>query len=126
MRDSLAPREREVFDIVCMNPDSTVSEVRANLERAPSVSAVRTMLKRLAEKDLVTERRVQECITFRVRLDKTDMVEDGLHRITDVFFGGSPVAAIRALLDLYSPLDEEQQAAIGGLLRDCAAKENCQ
>jgi predicted transcriptional regulator len=109
-----------------MYPDSTVSDVHAKLECAPSISAVRTMLKRLVNKNLVTETRIRECISFRVRLDKSDMVADALHRITEVFFRGSPVALIGALLELYAPLEDEQLAKVADLLRQFGNSERCQ
>lgn len=108
MTDSLPPREREIFDTVFKNPDATVAEVIAGMQRAPSASAVRTMLKRLVGKQLITETRREEYISYRVRLDNSDIVETSLHRVVNVFFAGSRTAAVNALLGIDGPLSRNE------------------
>ncbi|QUL38777.1 BlaI/MecI/CopY family transcriptional regulator [Erythrobacter sp. JK5] len=124
MRDSLSPREREVFDAVFKNPDATVSEVIADIDGAPSASAVRTMLKRLVGKQLISETRRDEYISYRVRLNCAEIVDDCLHRLTDVLFAGSRTAAVNALLEMDGPLTDGEWREIESLIENLRQSGN--
>lgn len=116
MRESLPPREREVFDAVLKNPDATVAEVLEGLDGAPSASAVRTMLNRLVGKRLICSTHRESGITFRVRFENKDIVKESLQSVTEVFFGGSHLAAANALLGMAGPLTSKEMRELEELV----------
>src|SRR5438093_9022126 len=56
LTDSLSRRERQVMNILFQRGEATVSEVMTDLPDPPTYSAVRSILRILAEKKLVTYR----------------------------------------------------------------------
>jgi predicted transcriptional regulator len=53
---ALSRRERQVMDILYRRNEATVAEVMADLPDPPTYSAVRSILRILMEKDLITHR----------------------------------------------------------------------
>ena len=56
LTDALSRRERQVMNILFQRGEATVSEVMADLPDPPTYSAVRSILRILAEKKLIKHR----------------------------------------------------------------------
>jgi BlaI family penicillinase repressor len=80
---ALSKRERQIMDVIFRLGEASAADVHERLPEAPSYTAVRTMLRLLEDKGMVVHR------------------QDGrsaLHRVLNVFFGGSLEDAIAAHL----------------------------
>lgn len=97
--DSLSRRERQIMDILHRVRRATVAEVRDELARAPSYSAVRTLLRILEHKGHV--RHVAEGPRYVYMPVASGVVErrSALRHLVYTFFDGSTEAAMLALLE---------------------------
>lgn len=107
MLDSLAPRERQIVDILYQLGDATVTEVRLALPDPLTASAVRAMLTRLESKGVVARRSSDRGFTYAPRVPQSEAKRSALSQVVDVFFNGSPVGAASALLGMSGPLKEQ-------------------
>jgi BlaI family penicillinase repressor len=78
LTDSLSRRERQVMNILFHRGEATVSEVMADLPDPPTYSAVRSILRILADR----------------------AADEALSQVVRTFFDGSADAAVTALLRL--------------------------
>ena len=106
MLDSLAPRERQIVDILYQREDATVTEVREALPDPLTASAVRAMLTRLQAKGIVERRGSERGFVYAPRVPQSEATRSALSQVVNVFFNGSAVGAASALLDMSGPLDE--------------------
>lgn len=95
----LSRREREIMDVLYAAEGLTAAEVRERMPQAPGYSAVRALLRILEEKGHIRHeergpRYVYSPVVSRVRARQT-----ALNALVETFFGGSPQAAVAALLD---------------------------
>ncbi len=104
MLDSLAPRERQIVDILYQRGDATVTEVRQALPDALTASAVRAMLTRLQAKGVVERCASERGFVYQPRVSQIDATRSALSQVVKVFFNGSAVGAASALLDMGGPL----------------------
>lgn len=108
MLGSLAPRERQIVDILYQRGDATVSEVREALPDPLTASAVRAMLTRLESKGLVERRGSERGFVYLPRAPKAEATRSALSQVVRTFFDGSAVGAASALLDLAGPLPDSE------------------
>jgi len=104
MLGNLAPRERQIVDILYQRGDATVSEVREALPDQLTASAVRAMLTRLEAKDIVERRGTERGFAYAPRVPQSEATRSALSQVVKVFFNGSAVGAASALLDMNGPL----------------------
>ncbi len=104
MLGNLAPRERQIVDILYQRGDATVSEVREALPDALTASAVRAMLTRLEAKGMVERRGTERGFAYAPRVPQSEATRSALSQVVKVFFNGSAVGAASALLDMNGPL----------------------
>jgi len=108
MLGSLAPRERQIVDILYQRGDATVSDVREALPDPLTASAVRAMLTRLEAKGLVERRGSERGFVYLPRVPQSEATRTALSQVVRTFFNGSAVGAASALLDLNGPLPESE------------------
>jgi predicted transcriptional regulator len=108
MLESLAPRERQIVDLLYVQPEATVAEVRAGLPVRLTEQAVRAMLRRLEDKGVVRRQDSERGLLFSPVMAKAEVKSTVLRRLVDVLFDGSPVGAASALLGMTDKLDEHQ------------------
>jgi len=106
MLDSLAPRERQIVDILYQREDATVTEVREALPDPLTASAVRAMLTRLQAKGIVVRRGSERGFVYAPRVPQSEATRSALSQVVNVFFNGSAVGAASALLDMSGPLND--------------------
>lgn len=108
MLDSLAPRERQIVDILYQRGHATVAEVRdALLPDVLTASAVRAMLTRLESKDMVERKDTERGFVYAPAVPQSEATKSALDQVVRVFFNGSAVGAASALLDMSGPLSEQ-------------------
>jgi predicted transcriptional regulator len=107
MLDSLAPRERQIVDILYQRGDATVAEVRDALPDPLTASAVRAMLTRLEAKGMVERRGSERGFAYAPRVPQSEATRSALSQVVKVFFNGSAIGAASALLDMSGPLRDQ-------------------
>lgn len=116
MIEGLPRREREVFELLCRLEVATAAAVRAALPDTLSDSAVRTLLKRLEDRGLVSRTSGEDGFVYRP-VPRTETVAAGaLKRMVDTFFAGSAASAATALLGMGGALKADEISALEKLL----------
>ena len=97
--DEVLPRrERQVMDILFRRGEATVSEVMTELPDPPTYSAVRSILRILTEKGLITFKEDGPRYVYLPALSTERAQEDALKHVVRTFFDGSTEQAVTALL----------------------------
>ncbi len=95
----LPPREREVVDALLVLGSATARAIRDQLHEPPTDSAVRSMLRRLEAKGIVTHEEEGVSYLYRLAVPRADIQRHALQRLVRTLFGGSPTRTVAALLD---------------------------
>ena len=96
--DALARRERQVMDILFRRGEATVAEVMGDLPEPPTYSAVRSILRVLVEKGLVSHREDGPRYVYAPAVSARGAQEEALKHVVRTFFEGSVEQAAAALL----------------------------
>jgi BlaI family penicillinase repressor len=96
----LSRRERQIMDILFQQSECTAQDVRDALPSAPSYSAVRALLARLVEHDLIAHRQEGKRYLYRPLIAQDQAQNSALKRLLKTFFKGSKTRAFSALLDM--------------------------
>lgn len=102
--DSLSRRERQIMDAIHRLGQGTVNDVLGALADPPSYSAVRTQLGILEAKGHLRHLQDGRRYVYLATEPTARAGRTALRGLLRTFFGGSPSAAVAALLDLQ---DEE-------------------
>lgn len=98
LSQSLSRRERQVMDILFRRGEATVAEVMADLPDPPTYSAVRSILRILAEKELITHREDGPRYVYLPAVNTDRARDEALQHMVKTFFDGSAEQAVTALL----------------------------
>lgn len=121
----LGKRQRQIYEAVLKVGQGSVSDILAELDSPPSYSAVRAMLGILVEKGYLKIREEGRKYVYHASLSKQTTQKTALRRMLDTFFGGSPTAAVAALLELDSRgISEAEAKALRQLINDAKRPEN--
>jgi predicted transcriptional regulator len=96
--EALTRRERQVMDILFRRGEATVAEVMAELPDPPTYSAVRSILRILGEKELITFKEDGPRYVYLPAKSTVRAQEDALKHVIRTFFDGSTEQAVTALL----------------------------
>ena len=96
--NALSKRERQVMDILFRRGQATVAEVMDDLPAPPTYSAVRSILRILAEKGLITHREDGPRYVYLPAVSTQGAREEALEHLVRTFFDGSAQQAMTALL----------------------------
>ena len=111
----LTRRERQVMNILHRRGPSTVSEIMDELPDPPTYSAVRSILRILGEKDMVTYREDGPRYVYLPAVPRDRARRAALTHLLQTFFDGSAESAVVALLEMsdrsLSATDFERLAA---------------
>ena len=95
---ALSRRERQVMDILYRRNEATVAEVMADLPDPPTYSAVRSILRILMEKNLITHREDGPRYVYLPVVNTERARDDALKHVIRTFFDGSAEQAVAAVL----------------------------
>lgn len=95
----LAPREKQIMDVLFLLGRASVSDVREKLAEPPSYSAVRTMIGHLERKGLVRRDRSDVKHFYSPVESKKTAVRTAFRGLINTFFPRSPGDALAALID---------------------------
>ena len=94
---ALSRRESQVMDILHRRSGATVAEIMADLPDPPTYSAVRSVLRILSEKELITHREMDRA-TYTIRPSRPRQRARMFAHVVRTYFGDSPEQAVTALL----------------------------
>lgn len=98
----LARRERQIMDVIFQLGEATVGEVLERLSDPPSYSSVRTIIRKIEAKGLLTHRQDGKRYVYRATQSRETASRTALQRLMDVFFSGSAPDTVAAILDVSS------------------------
>ena len=98
LEETLSRRERQVMDILFRRGEATVADVMGDLPDPPTYSAVRSVLRILVEKDLVTHREDGPRYVYLPAVSPNRARDEALSHVVRTFFDGSAEQAMTALL----------------------------
>lgn len=96
--DALSRRERQVMDILYRRSEATVAEVMGDLPDPPTYSAVRSILRILMEKKLITHREDGPRYVYLPAVNPDRAGDDAMKHVIRTFFDGSAEQAVAAVL----------------------------
>ncbi len=113
----LSKRERQIMDALFEAGELSAQDIKAAIPDAPSYSAVRALLAKLVEKDIVRFRDESGRYIYFPVIEQEVARVSALEKMVKTFFGGSTAAAVNALLGMQNKkLTQEEitelQAAI--------------
>src|SRR6266478_4779120 len=94
----LSRRERQILDVLYRAGRATAAEVRQAMPRAPSYSAVRTLLRILEDKGHVRHEEDGKRYVYRPAVGRHRAKRSALRHMLNTFFEGSTTKAVLALL----------------------------
>jgi predicted transcriptional regulator len=95
---ALSRRERQVMDILYRRGEATVAEVMADLPDPPTYSAVRSILRILMEKEIISHREDGPRYVYLPTVNTDRARDDALKHVIKTFFDGSAGQAVAAVL----------------------------
>lgn len=111
LEQQLSKRERQIMDALFEAGELSAQDVKAAIPDAPSYSAVRALLAKLVEKDIVQYRDESGRYIYFPVIKQDQARESALQKIVKTFFGGSATAAVNALLGMQDKKLTEQEIA---------------
>ncbi len=96
----LSRRERQIMDILIEQGECSANAVMQALPDAPGYSAVRALIARLLDKKLVQFRTEGTKHIYSAKLEEGKVQESAVKRLLKIFFRGSKVNAVNALLNM--------------------------
>lgn len=94
----LSRRERQIMEIVYRLGEATAAQIHEQIEDPPSYSAIRALLRILADKQHLQHRADGQRYVYAPIVSRTKARATALAGVVDNFFEGSAVRAAAALL----------------------------
>ena len=96
----LARRERQIMDVIFQLGEATVGDVLERLPDPPSYSSVRTIIRKVEARGLLTHRQDGKRYVYRARQSRDTASRTALQKLMDVFFSGSAPDTVAAIMDV--------------------------
>jgi predicted transcriptional regulator len=94
----LSKRQRQIMDVIYARGEATISQVLVDLPDPPMRGALRTLLRIMVEKGLLTRRAEGREFVYRPRQRRGHAARTALGRVLNVFYNGSLEKAVAAHL----------------------------
>lgn len=98
----LSRRERQIMDILYQRGKASASEVREDMQDAPSYSAVRALLRVLEEKGHIRHEADGLKYVYLPVVTRDKAKRSAVKQLVETFFSDSPEQIVAALLDVSS------------------------
>ena len=99
-RAGLSRRERQIMEAIYARGPSTVADILQIIDRPPSYSSVRTLMRILEQKGHLRHRKDGARYVYSAIRPRREAARSALRRLLDTFFDGSPERAVATLLDV--------------------------
>ncbi|MCA9194121.1 MAG: BlaI/MecI/CopY family transcriptional regulator [Planctomycetales bacterium] len=124
MSDGLSRRERQIVDVLFELGEAPADKVREALGAGLANATVRTMLRKLEEKGVVSHREDGKRFLYKVIQSRKAAGKSALRRVLNVFYGGSVESALAAhLLDNRQKIERSELERIKALIDSITDKE---
>lgn len=118
LSEGLTRRERQVMNILFRRGQATVAEVMGDLPDPPTYSAVRSILRILAGKGLISHREDGPRYVYVPAVNTDRARDEALRHVVRTFFEGSAEQAVSALLRISdADLTDAELARLRELVR---------
>lgn len=107
----LSRRERQIMDALLEAGELSAQDVRAAIPDAPGYSAVRALLAKLVEKNVIGFREDGPRYIYFPLVERSEARASALQKLLKTFFDGSAVAAVNALLGMNKQSLSESEVA---------------
>jgi predicted transcriptional regulator len=115
---TLSRRERQIMDVIFRMGRATAAEVHERIPHPPSLTAVRTMLRNLEGKGHLRHEEEGPRYVYLPMVERASAARSAVDHVLRTFFGGSPGAAVAALLSASErPLSERERDELVELIR---------
>jgi predicted transcriptional regulator len=111
-------RERQIMDAIYVLGNATVAQIRDRLPDPPTSTAVRTLLRILEQKGHVRHTMDGLRLVYSPVVPVKQAHRNVLRHVVETFFQGSRSQAMAALLDLPTPLSDEDLVRMRALIDD--------
>ena len=118
MLNRLQPKERQIFDLLYERGAMTAADVGDALPEPLSGSAVRTMLRRLEDKNAVRRSDSERGYLYAPAQSDQTARKSALSEVVRVFFNGSPTSAASALLGMSNGIDDQELDALEKMIAE--------
>jgi predicted transcriptional regulator len=98
MSESLTDREAEIMDVLWRRGAATADEIRSLLQGDPHDSTVRTLLRIMEKKGLVSHQ-VKRTYVYKAKVARAKARRKAVKGLLDRLFGGSVTSLVLQLLD---------------------------
>ena len=120
--EELSRRERQIMDVLYARGAGTAEQVEAGLADPPTRTAVRTFLRILEERGLLTHEKRGRAFVYRPVKAAEKVGKSAFRRVVETFFGGSLEKALAAhLTDPGAKVSSEEYERLAALIE--AAKK---
>ena len=92
----LSRRERQIMDALYAQDELSVNNLRDHLPDPPTPMAIRTMLRILLEKGLITRRKEGQAYLYRPKAQRQTVGRSAMQKVIQTFFDGSVEKALGA------------------------------
>lgn len=118
-REAMSRRERQIMDVVYRLGEASVADVRAEIDDAPSYSAVRALMGVLTDKGHLTHSADGPRYIYRPTVSREQAQASALERVLQTFFEGSPSRAMAALMEVSaSDLTDDELDRLEAIIQD--------
>lgn len=100
MAKRLGGRSRQVLNVIYRLGEVSAADILRELPDRPSYSAVRSILRALEQKGLVRHREKGMRYVYAPTVPKRKASHSAVRDLLDTFFDGSPVPAMRSLIEV--------------------------
>jgi BlaI family transcriptional regulator, penicillinase repressor len=115
---SLSRRERQIMDVIFRMGRASAAEVHERIPDPPTLTAVRTMLRNLEEKGHLRHEKDGPRHIYSATVERESAERSAVMHLLRTFFGGSPRAAVAALLDASErPLNDREREELVDMIR---------
>ena len=113
--------------VLYRNGASTIADIAKHLASPPSDTALRTLLRILADKGVVTQSQDGRRNVYTPVVDRVDAAIPALRQVLDTFFAGSLSGAVAAhLANPSAAIDDNELSRLRELIRESGDEEGGQ
>lgn len=121
----LSRRERQIMDVIYSRGNATAEEVVDGLAEPPTATAVRTFLRLLEEKGLLSHHKRGRAFVYQPTKPPEKAGKSALRRVIQTFFGGSVERALAAhLADPRTKLSPEEAQRLSQLVQQSTTRKS--
>ncbi len=122
-REDLSRRERQIMDVLYRSGQASAADIQKALPKAPTYTAVRTLLGILEQKGHVRHFSDGPRYIYEPIIPREEVAESAIHNVLQTFFDGSIERAMATLLTREEAnLTDEQLARLAAMIEE-ARKE---